>query len=144
MTITRPDDGTVTLDMAETAPGRFTATWQGAEPGLYRLRSGDLGTVAVLGAANPREFQRVVADSAPLAPLMDATGGGVGVLQQAFPSLRRVDAGRIAFGRGWLGITRREAYVTTDLRLTPFLPAWAWLLLGLGLFVGAWLREARR
>ena len=144
VTITRPDDGTVTLDMAETAPGRFTATWQGAEPGLYRLRSGDLETVAVLGAANPREFQRVVADSAPLAPLMDATGGGVGVLQQAFPSLRRVDAGRIAFGRGWLGITRREAYVTTDLRLTPFLPAWAWLLLGLGLFVGAWLREARR
>jgi hypothetical protein len=146
--IIRPDDSEVTLDLSETAPGRFTATWQGDEPGLYRLRAGDgneaLDTVAVLGTANPREYERVVADAAPLAPLLASSRGGVAALVAGLPELRAVESGRQAFGRGWLGITPRGAYVTTDLRLTPFLPAWAWLLLGVGLFLGGWLREARR
>ena len=143
-TITRPDDTEVTLALSETAPGRFTADWQGDEPGLYRLRSGDLEAVAVLGTANPREYERVVADAAPLAPLMSATRGGVSRISEGLPVLRSIEAGRQAFGRGWLGVTPRGAYVTTDLRLTPFMPAWVWLLLGVGLFLGAWLREARR
>ncbi|MCL4676072.1 MAG: hypothetical protein KJZ59_08635, partial [Pararhodobacter sp.] len=146
--IMRPDDSEVALDLIETAPGRFTATWQGDEPGLYRLRAGDgnrdLDTVAVLGTANPREYERVVADPTALAPLLEATGGGVAAVVAGLPALRMVDSGRQAFGRGWLGITARGAYVTTDLRLTPFLPAWVWLLLGVGLFLGGWLREARR
>jgi hypothetical protein len=147
VTITRPDDTEATLDLTETAPGRFTADWQGDEPGLYRLRANDadgLDTVAVLGAANPREYERVVADAEPLQPLLTATRGGVAAVNAGLPNLRVVEAGRQAFGRGWLGITPRGAYVTTDVRLTPFLPAWAWLLLGAGLFLGAWLREARR
>ncbi|WP_417600297.1 hypothetical protein [Pararhodobacter oceanensis] len=142
--ITRPDASTATLALTETAPGRFTAAWQGDEPGLYRLHAGELDTVAILGTANPREYERVVGDSAPLAPLLAATRGGVATVVNGLPTLRAVEAGRQAFGRGWLGITPREAYVTTDLRLTPLLPAWLWLLLGGGLFLGAWLREARR
>ncbi|WP_323038100.1 hypothetical protein [Pararhodobacter sp.] len=144
VTITRPDDTQTTVDLTESAPGRFTADWQGAEPGLYRLLSDDLDAVSVLGAANPREYERVVADAAPLQPLLDATRGGVAAIASGLPALRTVSAGRQAFGRGWLGITPRGAYVTTDVRLTPFLPAWAWLLLGGVLFLGAWLREARR
>ena len=106
VTITRPDDSTTTLQLTETAPGRFTAEWEGAEPGLYRLRSEDLDTVAVLGTANPREYERVVGDAAPLQPLIEATGGGVAVLASGLPSLRVVEAGRQASGRGWLGVTR--------------------------------------
>lgn len=145
--ITRPDDTEVTLDLTETAPGRFTVHWQGDEPGLYHLRANDnadLDTVSVLGTANPREYERVVADAAPLAGLLEATRGGIAPISAGLPALRTVEAGRQAFGRGWLGLTPRGAYVTTDLRLTPFLPAWAWLLLGAGLFLAAWLREARR
>lgn len=144
VTITRPDDSTVTLDLSETAPGRFTAEWAGDEPGLYRLRSDALEAVTVLGTANPREYERVVADPAPLRPLMEATRGGLALAAAGVPALRAVAPGTQAWGRGWLGITPRGAYVTTDLRLTPFLPAWAWLLLGAGLFLGAWLREGRR
>ena len=144
VTITRPDDSSVTLDLTETAPGRFTARWQGDEPGLYRLESEGLDTVTVLGTANPREYERVVADSAPLAPLMAATRGGVAPIAAGLPQLRLVEPGRQAWGRGWLGVTPRGAYVTTDLRLTPVAPVWVWLLLGLGLVLAAWLREARR
>ncbi len=142
--VTRPDESSVELPLTETAPGRFTAEWQGGEPGLYRLRSGALDTVAVLGTANPREYERVVADSAPLSPLTAATRGGVAALAAGVPGLRPVEPGRQAFGRGWLGVTPRSAYVTTDLRLSPVLPAWLWLLLGAGLILGGWLREARR
>ena len=144
VTITRPDDTEVTLDLPEVAPGRFSVDWQGGEPGLYRLRSNDLEAVTVLGTANPREFERVVADAAPLMPLIDATLGAIAPVVSGLPGIRLVETGRQAYGRGWLGVTPRSAYVTTDLRLTPIMPAWVWLLLGVGLFVGAWLREARR
>lgn len=144
VTVTRPDDSSVTLDLTETAPGRFTAHWQGDEPGLYRLQSEGLDTVTVLGTANPREYERVVADAAPLAPLIDATRGGVAPVAAGLPALRAVDAGRQAWGRGWLGVTPRGAYVTTDLRLAALAPVWLWLVLGLGLVLAAWLREARR
>ena len=143
VTITRPDDTSVDLPLTETDPGRFTADWQGTEPGLYRLRSGDLDTVAVLGTANPREYERVVADAAPLAPLVEATRGGVAAVAAGIPVLRTVEPGRMAHGRGWLGVTPRGAYVTTDLRLSPLLPAWLWLVLGVGFVLVAWLRESR-
>jgi hypothetical protein len=55
-----------------------------------------------------------------------------------------VDAGRQAHGRGWLGITPRGAFETTDLRLAALLPAWAWLLLAAGFILAGWLREGRR
>ena len=144
VTITGPDESRTTLDLPQQAPGRFTATFTGDLPGLYRLHSGDLDTIAVLGTANPREYQQVTADAAALSGLIAATRGGVALLSDGLPALRSVDPGRAAAGRGWLGVTPRGAYVTTDLRLTPFLPVWLWLLLGTGLMLAAWLREARR
>ncbi|MFN4098696.1 MAG: hypothetical protein ACK4GT_02850 [Pararhodobacter sp.] len=144
VTITRPDDSSVEVPLVEGQPGRFTAEWQGEEPGLYRLRSGELDAVAVLGTANPREYERVVADAEALSPLLNATRGGVAAVAAGVPGLRLVEAGRQAYGRGWLGVTPRGAYVTTDLRLTPVLPAWLWLLLGAGFVLAGWLREARR
>ncbi len=65
-------------------------------------------------------------------------------LEDGVPDLRQVRAGRPAAGRGWIGITPREAYLTADVRIAPFLPAWAWLLIASALIVGAWLREGRR
>jgi len=144
VTITRPDDSTLELPLTEVAPGRFSARIEGDEPGLYRLRSGDLDTVAVLGTANPREYERVIAGAEALMPLTEATRGGIAPFAAGLSSLRLVEAGRQAWGRGWLGVTPRGAYVTVDLRLTPVLPAWLWLVLGSGLMLAAWLREARR
>jgi hypothetical protein len=60
------------------------------------------------------------------------------------PTLRQVRAGRPASGRGWIGITPRNAYQTLDVRIAPLLPAWAFLLLAALLSLAAWMREGRR
>ena len=52
--------------------------------------------------------------------------------------------GRPAEGRGWLGITPREAYLTADVTVVPLVNAWLFLLAASALMVGAWLREGRR
>ena len=65
-------------------------------------------------------------------------------IEDGVPDLRLVREGRVAAGRGWLGITPREAYLTADVRVSPFLPAWALLLLASLFAVAAWLREGRR
>ena len=51
---------------------------------------------------------------------------------------------RPAAGRGWVGITPRAAYVTSDVHVSAVLPGWVWLLLAAGLSVAAWLVEGRR
>jgi hypothetical protein len=60
------------------------------------------------------------------------------------PDIRRVAEGRPATGRGWIGITPREAYLTADINVAALLPAWAWLILAAGLAVAAWLIEGRK
>ncbi len=142
--ITGPDGTTETVELEEAAPGRFTSDWTAPEVGLYRLREGDAEAVIALGPASPREFEETIASGEKALPAVDPTGGGIRRIEDEVPDLRQVRSGRAAEGRGWLGVTPREAYVTTDVSIAPLLPAWAWLLLASGLIVGAWLREGRR
>ncbi len=144
VTITAPD-GTVTeLAMPEAAPGRYEAGFKAPMLGLYRLEQGDLTRVIAVGPATPREFVETIASGADLAPLAEATRGGVTRLEPGNPDIRTVAEGRVAVGRGWIGITPREAYLTTEVKVVPFLPAWAWLLIAAGLAVVAWLIEGRK
>lgn len=142
--VTAPDGTVVSVPLKESRPGRFEAVVDGQELGLYRLKEGDEEAVVVLGPAAPREFEQTVASSSELASVIKATRGGVARLEDGIPDLRRVRAGRPAAGRGWLGITPREAYVTTDVTVLPLAPAWLFLLMGSLLVIGAWLREGRR
>ncbi|MCE8439249.1 glutamine amidotransferase [Rhodovulum sulfidophilum] len=142
--IARPDGGTDRLDLVETAPGRFAATYEGPEMGLYRLTDGTLETVIALGPAAPREFEQTIADGARLEGPVSATRGGIVALSDGMPDLRRVREGRTAHGRGWLGITPRAAYLTSDVTIRPLAPAWVFLLLAALLSLGGWLREGRR
>ena len=141
--VTLPDGSTRDIALQETAPGRFTARWVAPEAGLYRLTQGDLERVAALGPASPREFEEPIASPEPLAAALAASGGAVTQLSDGIPAVRVVRAGRPAAGRGWIGITPREAAATTDIRVVPLLPAWAWLAMAALLSVGAWLREGR-
>ena len=142
--ITAPDGEVTQLPLGQVAPGRWRQAWQGPAPGLYRIEEGGLETVVALGAAQPKEFTRAVADGAPLRPLAQASGGGVTPLAGGLPALRAVRAGRDATGRGWIGFTPRGAYVTGEITRLPLAPAWLMLLIAAGLALGAWLREARR
>ncbi|KUF10634.1 glutamine amidotransferase [Pseudoponticoccus marisrubri] len=143
VTITRPDGGTEEIQLEEVSPGRFEAVFDGPEIGLYRLEEGDLSTVVGLGPAAPREFEQTIASGAALEPVIDRVGGGIPRLEEGVPTIRNVRAGRPAAGRGWIGLTPRDAYETLDVRQTPILPSWLVLLLASGLIVGAWLREGR-
>ncbi|TDL79810.1 hypothetical protein E2L08_07935 [Palleronia sediminis] len=138
-------DGTVSLvPLEEVSPGRFQATVTGPEIGLYRLTEGDEETVIALGPSAPREFERTVASGETLAPAIESTGGGIRRIEDGLPELRAVREGRPAAGRGWIGITPRQAFVTADITAHPLVPAWVFLLLSALLAVGAWLREGRR
>ena len=46
--------------------------------------------------------------------------------------------------RGWIGVTPRAAYLTTDITVRALVPAWLFLLIAAGLMLGAWLREGRQ
>ncbi len=144
VTVTAPDGSETELELAEAAPGEYRATWEAPDIGLYRLSDGTLDAVIALGPAAPREFEETIATRERLAPLVNATRGGVARIEEGLPDLRQVREGRAAAGRGWLGLTPRDAHVTTDLRVAALLPAWAWLLLAAGLVLSAWLREGRR
>lgn len=145
--ITRPDGGTERLELTEAGPGRFAGDWTAPEPGLYRLRSGDLRRVLALGPAAPREFEQTVASGEALSPLAEATGGAVMHLSDGVPDLRPVRMGSSAHGSGvsrdWIGITPRDAATVNGLERRPLLPGWLWLILIAGLILTGWLVEGR-
>src|SRR6056297_3363161 len=143
VTVTYPDGTEEILALNETAPGRYTAEIEGAEQGLYRLTDGTLDTVIALGPAAPREFEETIASADRLLPVTEPLSGAVMRLEEGMPDLRRVAEGRNAAGRGWIGLTTRDAYLTTDVTVTPLVSAWLFLLISAGLMLGAWLREGR-
>lgn len=142
--ITAPDGSEVTLPMDQETPGRWQAEWQAPGLGLYRLEQGDLVRVIAVGPAAPREFVETLADGTALEPAVSAGLGGILRLEDGVPALREVREGRPAAGRGWIGLTPREAWLTEDLRVSPLVPGWLLLILAAGLAVAGWLAEGRR
>jgi len=143
VTVTGPDGVTQILEMTETRPGRFEAQFTGNENGLYRLSDGVLDGVVALGPTAPKEFEQTVSTGTILAPLVNATGGGVFRLENGNPKIRRVRQGRAAFGRNWLGLETRNAYVTKEIRLYPIGSPLIFLLAASLLLLIAWRREGR-
>lgn len=143
VTVTTPDGGEVQVPLEEVSPGRYEAIYDGPQIGLYGLEENALSAVVGLGPSAPREFVQTIASGAALNPIIDEMRGGVMRLEEGLPSIREVRAGRPAAGRGWIGLTPREAYETLDVRQTPLAPEWLVLLLAAGLIVGAWMREGR-
>ncbi|WP_158272136.1 hypothetical protein [Marinicauda salina] len=143
--ITPPGGETETLEMTEAAPGRFTASTGIDAIGLVRLRSGDLTTVVSSGPLNPREYAELVPDPEGLAPLVEASGGGVFEIgagaDPVTPNLRRTRAGNVQRGFDWAGLQRNEAYVVADAERTPLAPGLLMVILALGLLGWAWRRE---
>ena len=142
--ITEPDGTTRAIDLNEVSPGRFASSFEGVDQGLYRVVEGEIETVFALGPAAPREFVETVASGEKLEPLVTPLRGGILNIEDGVPGLRMVSEGRNASGRGWIGLTPRNAYVTTNITVTPLVSSWLFLLLAALLTVGAWLREGRR
>ncbi|MBT8153267.1 hypothetical protein KMP13_05055 [Epibacterium ulvae] len=142
--ITAPDGTQTVLPMDETAPGHWETQFTGPEIGLYRLQEGDQKAVIGLGPAAPREFEETIATGAILAPVLNSWQAADLAVEDGLPRLRDVRAGRPASGRGWIGLTPRNAYETLAVRQNPLLPGWFLLLISGLLILAAWLREGRR
>jgi hypothetical protein len=146
LTATSPSGVSTRVPYTEIAPGRWTALVEAEEQGLWRLSDGSLSTVAAVGPPAPKEFENPISSTEPLSALVAATGGGalrVGDNAENLPALRRVRDGRIAAGRGWVGLARREAYAVRDVSLTPLAPGWLMLMLAALLSLAAWRVEGR-
>lgn len=144
VTLTTPSGKVVIVPLTEDAAGRFTAQIEDAEIGLYRIRDADLETVVAVGPAAPKEFENTIASTEILEPVMAQARGGSLRLEDGMPDIRQVREGRVASGRGWIGITPRQAFVTTDVMLFPLAPAWLMLMLVAAMTLWGWLREGRR
>ncbi len=143
LTIVGPGGDSEEIAFDEISPGRYTAGFEGAENGLYRLTDGELRAVIALGPAAPKEFENPVSAPDIVAPYIAETRGGIHRLTAGVPDIRLVNAGRVATGRNWVGLTPRGAYVTTDIRLRPLGSALLFLLLAAGLALLSWRREGR-
>lgn len=144
VTVTLPDGDTVELDLDESAAGLWETTYDGPEIGLYRLNEGDQSAVIGLGPAAPREFEETIATADVLQPVIKPTHGGQLRLHSGVPVLRDVRAGRPAAGRGWIGLTPRNAYQTLSVVQSQLLPPWLVLLLMSFFITVGWMREGRR
>lgn len=141
--IIAPSGERTTATWAPAGPGRWLTTFEANEQGLHRLSDGELTAIAAIGPPAPVEFESAISTPDLLQPLIDATDGGALRLANGIPDIRRVRDGRTAAGRGWVGLSRREAYAVEDVRLTPLAPGWVMLLLSAGLMLAAWRVEGR-
>ena len=141
--ITRPNGDTAEIKLDEVSPGRFEMQYFGPEIGLYRLEEGEHSALIGIGPAAPREFERTIATDEVLSPVLASLRGGAIRVENGLPAIRNVRAGRPAAGRGWIGLTPRNAYETRDVTQAGLLPPWLVLLLAAGFLLGGWLREGR-
>jgi hypothetical protein len=144
VTVTLPDGTTQSLSLSPDHGGRSTGTLAIAQMGLYRVSDGVHTALAAAGPLNPIEFADVRATPEKLGPVSHASGGGVfWIGNGAIPEGRRVSAGRAAAGQHWMGFRENGDYVVTGFSELPLIPAFAALLLTIGLLLAAWRREGR-
>ncbi len=149
-TVTTPTDKTVTVPMEPAGPGLWRGRFSATEPGLHKINMDELSAVALVGAANSREFSEVAATMKPLEPIAKPTGGGQfwmggtnGAAERDLPRLTMLPSTTRYYGRNWLALKDREAYVVRGVQYTPLLAGFLALALFLGLIMLTWFRESR-
>ncbi len=147
LTVTTPDGEQVTSQWVKTETGRFEASVETDGLGLYTAIAGDATTVALNGPANPREYANVDSTTHVLAPIADATNGGLFRISEtdtlALPDLRRIDGRGDTVGEDWAGLKKRNGYAVRASQAMPLLPGVIGMALLLGFMLLAWRREGR-
>jgi hypothetical protein len=149
-TVTGPTDKAVTVPLEKVSPGLWRGTLAATEPGLHKVTMDELSAVALVGAANSREFSKVVATDEALKPIAEATGGGQfwmagtnGRSPNNLPRLAMLQSSTKFYGQGWLGLKDREAHVVRGVQYTPLLAGVVALFLFLFAIGLTWFRESR-
>jgi len=142
VTVTPPEGAARDVRLAEAGPGRATASLAAPAPGVWQVSDGTHLAFAAVGLDNPLEYADLRATADRMRKLVQESGGGVAWLVNGTPELRRVGAGEMASGPGWVGLVRRGAHLVTGVETVPLLPPYVALPILLGFVVGAWRREA--
>ena len=123
VTLTTPSGKTRTVTLSPAEPGVWRSTIEANELGLWRASDGTLTALANVGPANPREFTEVTSTTDVLAPLANATGGGVVRVEAAsgvhLPRVVGVRSSDTYHGDDWLGLRTREATVVRGIGVLP-------------------------
>ncbi len=144
VTVTHPDGTTEKVKLRDDGRGRATGSIAATDQGLYKVADGTRQAFAASGALNSKEWADPRASANLLRPLVDETGGGVqAVSVNGQPTWRRVPVDGAMAGSGWFGLRQNGDYTVTGVTNMPLLPAWAALLLALGLVMLAWRRESK-
>jgi hypothetical protein len=142
VTVTMPDGSKKQLSLRQESGGRSTGSMAISQMGLYRVTEGSRTALAAAGPLNPIEFADVRTTPDKLLPVVRATGGGIYWIGSGkIPRVRRVEPGRTAAGRNWMGFRENGEYTVTGFSETPLLPGVAALLLIVGGLLAAWRRE---
>ena len=147
VTLTTPSGKTRTVPLSPAVPGVWRSTIEANELGLWRASDGTLTALANVGPANPREFTEVTSTTEVLAPLANATGGGVMRVEAAsgvhLPRIVGVRSSDTYHGDDWLGLRTREATVVRGIGVLPVFAGLIGLLLLVGALAATWMREGR-
>jgi hypothetical protein len=147
VTLTSPSGKTRTVTLSAAEPGVWRSTIEANELGLWRASDGTLTALANVGPANPREFTEVTSTTEVLAPLANATGGGVMRLEATsgvhLPRIVGVRSSDTYHGDDWLGLRTREATVVRGIGVLPVFAGLIGLLLLVGALAATWMREGR-
>ena len=147
VTLTTPSGKTRTVTLSPAEPGVWRSTIEANELGLWRASDGTLTALANVGPANPREFTEVTSTTDVLAPLANATGGGVVRVEAAsgvhLPRVVGVRSSDTYHGDDWLGLRTREATVVRGIGVLPVFAGLIGLLLLVGALAATWMREGR-
>ncbi|MGO1161824.1 hypothetical protein [Brucella pseudogrignonensis] len=148
-TVTTPSGKELQVNLTQGKPGLFDGTLQTDEIGIFRVKNGDLETLAHVGPVDAPEFSDSISTTERLQPVADATGGSIHRVHESaessveVPAITAVASGRAASGSGWIGLRETS---DTQLKSVNRLPlfsglfALAALLFTLG---GMWYREGR-
>ena len=143
ITIKGPNGYHASRVMTPNKAGIISETLSGLKPGVYSIGDGEHAGYAAVGGQSAREYAEVTATPAVLAPLSDATGGGVYWLEDGVPSLRRVGVNGSAAGSGWLGLKENHYFAITGETRIPLVPAWVLFGLLLAALVLTWRAEGK-
>ena len=148
VTVTGPTGTTRNLDLTQSEPGLFSATFEAESLGLHTLRSGSLVAFVSVGPANPRELADVFSDTERMKSVAEASGGTVRRVADAgggtqVPRLQIVRGGRLG-GADWIGFRPSDSANIRGVEVYP-LALGLWALAALAAAVLAmWLVEGRR
>ncbi len=148
VTTTSPSGKRGSVTLLPDGPGRFRAELPASEIGLWRIEDGERRAFALVGPANPREFQDVRSTFDKLQPVTEASGGLIQRMRTAdgtleAPRIVPVHSGRTVSGRDWIGVRMTEASLLTGVERLPLFSGFLGLAILLGLAAATWYREGR-